>query len=88
MTTPFGQYHPLKCELSLYLYKIILSFTSEEVLTQENIFLLFTAPPKSEMGDFAFPCFQLSKTLKKSPAQIAQELRPLVEENPITSSPL
>lgn len=31
-------------------------------------------PPNSELGDFAFPCFILSKKLKKSPNQIAIDL--------------
>ena len=31
-------------------------------------------PPKPELGDFAFPCFQLAKELKKAPPQIAGEL--------------
>ena len=31
-------------------------------------------PPSPEMGDFAFPCFRLAKTLKKAPPAIAQEL--------------
>ncbi len=31
-------------------------------------------PPQREMGDFAFPCFKLSKILKKSPIIIATDL--------------
>ena len=31
-------------------------------------------PPDPEFGDIAFPCFQLSKTLKKNPAEIAKDL--------------
>ena len=31
-------------------------------------------PPNPEMGDYAFPCFVLSKELKKSPMDIAKEL--------------
>ncbi len=31
-------------------------------------------PPNNELGDFAFPCFELSKAMKKSPAEIAIEL--------------
>jgi arginyl-tRNA synthetase len=31
-------------------------------------------PLNSEMGDYAFPCFILSKSLKKAPKQIAKEL--------------
>lgn len=32
-------------------------------------------PKDSEIGDYAFPCFQLAKILKKSPQIIAQELK-------------
>ncbi len=32
-------------------------------------------PPKSDMGDYAFPCFKLAKVLKKSPVMIATEIR-------------
>ena len=32
-------------------------------------------PKDSKMGDFAYPCFKLSKELKKSPIQIAEQLK-------------
>ena len=32
-------------------------------------------PPNADMGDYAFPCFLLAKELKKSPNEIALELR-------------
>ena len=35
---------------------------------------VLSRPPKPELGDFAFPCFQLAKELKKAPPQIAEEL--------------
>jgi arginyl-tRNA synthetase len=31
-------------------------------------------PPNPELGDFAFPCFTLSKQMKKDPKKIAEEL--------------
>ncbi|MBS3157478.1 arginine--tRNA ligase [Candidatus Woesearchaeota archaeon] len=31
-------------------------------------------PPDPKLGDYAFPCFQLSKTSKKSPVEIAKSL--------------
>lgn len=31
-------------------------------------------PPDEKMGDYAFPCFQLSSKLKKSPVEIAKEI--------------
>ena len=35
---------------------------------------LVEVPPKSDMGDFAFPCFQLSKIMRKAPNMIAVDL--------------
>ncbi len=37
-------------------------------------------PPKSDMGDYAFPCFILSKTLRKAPNKIAEELSPKIDK--------
>lgn len=43
-------------------------------LPSETIDELIEVPPNEEMGDFAFPCFQLAKVMKKNPAIIAEEL--------------
>lgn len=37
-------------------------------------------PPKSDMGDYAFPCFSLSKILRKAPNIIAAELAPKIDK--------
>ncbi|KEJ00483.1 arginyl-tRNA synthetase [Clostridium botulinum A2B7 92] len=36
---------------------------------------LIEIPPKKDMGDYAFPCFQLAKTFRKAPNLIAEELK-------------
>lgn len=36
--------------------------------------------PNSDMGDFAFPCFKLAKTMKKAPNIIASELAEKIEK--------
>ena len=36
---------------------------------------MLETPPDPDMGDFAFPCFKLAKTLRKAPPLIAAELR-------------
>ncbi|NOW02579.1 arginine--tRNA ligase [Clostridium beijerinckii] len=41
----------------------------------EAIEKLIEIPPKPEMGDYAFPCFQLSKVMRKAPNMIAEELK-------------
>ena len=42
--------------------------------TPETVSPMIEIPPQSEMGDYAFPCFTLSKTLRKSPVLIASGL--------------
>lgn len=46
-----------------------------EGLTKEDIASLIEVPPKPELGDFAFPCFRLAKTMKKAPQIIANEIK-------------
>ena len=41
-------------------------------LTKDEICAMLAQPPNSEMGDFAFPCFRLAKTMRKAPALIAE----------------
>ncbi len=43
-------------------------------LKTSEIDALLEIPPSQEMGDFAFPCFSLAKSMKKAPNMIAQEL--------------
>ena len=38
-------------------------------------------PPQNDMGDFAFPCFKLAKTLRKSPVQIADDIKEKISED-------
>ncbi len=36
-------------------------------------------PKDTNMGDYAFPCFVLAKTLRKAPNMIAEELKSKIE---------
>lgn len=57
-------------------YKKIISERINEKtnLGADIIEALIEIPPKPEMGDYAFPCFQLSKTMRKAPNMIAEQL--------------
>lgn len=55
-----------KQELSVRLNKAL----GQKLITEYDI----EVPPEKHLGDFALPCFKLSKTLKKSPMQIASLL--------------
>ncbi|MGG7177069.1 arginine--tRNA ligase [Clostridium paraputrificum] len=55
--------------------KKVAKLIKEQVdLEIEKIEQLIEIPPRPEMGDFAFPCFQLAKVMRKAPNMIAQEL--------------
>ncbi len=43
-------------------------------LPKEQVLNLTEVPPNPDMGDLAFPCFTLAKTMRKSPVMIASEL--------------
>ncbi|MBE5932105.1 MAG: arginine--tRNA ligase [Lachnospiraceae bacterium] len=46
-----------------------------EGLNAEEISALIEIPPKPELGDFAFPCFRLAKTMRKAPQMIAADIK-------------
>lgn len=46
----------------------------------ESIREAIEVPANKEMGDYAFPCFKLAKTMRKAPQIIAQELKDKLEK--------
>ena len=44
------------------------------LLSADEIFAMLEYPPDKTMGDIALPCFRLSKSLRRSPVQIAEML--------------
>lgn len=55
--------------------EIIVNLLAKNILTsKEEIEKNLEVPKDSNLGDYAFPCFILSRELKKNPAQIASEI--------------
>ena len=46
----------------------------------EDIEALMETPPDKTLGDFAFPCFKLARTLRKAPPMIAQDIASKIEK--------
>ena len=53
-------------------------------LKDEEIDKLIETPPSIDMGDYSFPCFFLASHLKKSPNEIALDLRQKIGNIPET----
>ena len=47
----------------------------------ETIENLIEIPPRADLGEFAFPCFQLSKAMRKAPNMIAKDLKEKIEKD-------
>ena len=52
----------------------VASSFGEGLLSRDDVFGMLEYPPDKTMGDVALPCFRLSKTLRKSPVQIAETI--------------
>lgn len=63
-----------KLQIAGLLYNQFQDFSKEEIASMLEI------PPNPDMGDYAFPCFRLSKILRKSPIQISQEFVKALEK--------
>ena len=48
-------------------------------LTADAIAQVIEIPPDTAMGDYAFPCFRLAKTLRKAPPMIADALKAAID---------
>ena len=57
--------------------------SADNIPAIEEIALMLEYPPNPEMGDLAFPCFKLSKALRRSPVQIANALSSALSGAPI-----
>ena len=49
---------------------------------EASVLRLLVVPPEFKMGQLAFPCFQLAKSLKLGPPQIAQKIVEALQNNP------
>jgi len=60
----------------------IIDILSENIeqLDKEEIAAALEIPKKTDMGDFAFPCFKLAKVFRKAPNMIAEELTAQINE--------
>lgn len=66
--------------------KIIELITNSiEELDKETVARILEIPPQEDMGDFAFPCFQLAKTFRKAPNLIAEDVAGKIQESDFVS---
>ena len=48
-------------------------------IDKEELKTYIEIPPNSDLGDYAFPCFKLAKTLRKAPPVIASEIKEAIK---------
>ncbi len=70
----------IKKQIAEQIYRYILEKTSDNSMDVAQIIGLLEYPPDTTMGDLAFPCFKLSKLLRKSPVAIAEDMATSMEQ--------
>ena len=64
----------IKLRIAEKIASAVLAINAEAQLNARDVAAMLEYPPDSNMGDLAFPCFKLSKVLRRSPVQIASAL--------------
>jgi len=62
----------------------VANINADAQLLTEDVAAMLEYPPDASMGDLAFPCFRLSKTLRRAPVQIAASLAETVKDETIS----
>jgi arginyl-tRNA synthetase len=60
--------------MNKFIEEIVSLISKAVALPADEIREMVEIPPDAKLGDYAFPCFALSKRLKKAPAKIASDL--------------
>ena len=61
----------IKSAIAEKIYESVVRIAPSAEITPADIEDMLEYPPDADMGDLAFPCFKLSKALRRSPVQIA-----------------
>ena len=64
----------IKSRIAEKIVSAVVQINAEAQLNVQDVAAMLEYPPDSNMGDLAFPCFKLSKLLRRSPVQIATSL--------------
>ena len=70
----------IKLRIAQKIASAVLAINAEAELNAQDVATMLEYPPDSNMGDLAFPCFRLSKALRRSPVQIAATLTELLND--------
>ena len=64
----------IKKRIAERIVESVLAVSADAQLNASDVSAMLEYPPDPNMGDLAFPCFRLSKVLRRSPVQIALAL--------------
>ena len=73
----------IKSRIAEKIVSAVVQINAEAKLNAQDVATMLEYPPDSNMGDLAFPCFKLSKVLRRSPVQIATAMTELLNDSAI-----
>ena len=70
----------IKTRIAEKIVSAVVQINAEAQLNAQDVATMLEYPPDSNLGDLAFPCFKLSKVLRRSPVQIATAMTELLND--------
>ena len=64
----------IKLQIAEKIYEGVKKINPDAEISAQDIATMLEYPPDAGMGDLAFPCFKLSRALRRSPVQIAETI--------------
>ena len=74
-----------KKRIAALIYSALCKLGADDALAENDIAKLLEYPPSPENGDLAFPCFRLSKALRKAPPMIAADIKAQLGSDPLVA---
>ncbi len=71
----------IKSQISEKIYEGVKEINPDAEISTSDISGMLEYPPDANMGDLALPCFKLSRTLRRSPVQIAEAIAEKLSDN-------
>ena len=71
----------LKMQAADAISAAVSSLFAPATLSAQEVFEMLEYPPDTKMGDLALPCFKLSRTLRRPPVKIAEDLANAIQSD-------
>ena len=74
-----------KLKIAHLISDAIASMGVSDAPSANDVASMLEYPPSPDKGDLAFPCFKLSRTMRKAPPMIAADIKGVIASDPLVA---